>query len=73
MKLNEINELLDQVQPDLICDMDEELTGRNSQDGKYDDFVKNIEQKIALRNHAPFFIETLKAHLELLLEERQWN
>ena len=42
MKLNEINELLDQVQPDL-------------------------------RNHAPFFIETLKAHLELLLEERQCN
>ena len=70
MKANEFIKMLDQVEPDLIWSMEEELVGRNSHEGNDVDFVKNLEQKIALRNHAPFFIETLKAHLELLLDKR---
>jgi len=70
MKANEFIKMLDQVEPDLIWSMEEELVGRNRDEGNDDDFVKNLEQKIALRNHAPFFIETLKAHLELLLDKR---
>ena len=70
MKANEFIKMLDQVEPDLIWSMEEELVGRNRDEGNDADFVKNLEQKIALRNHAPFFIETLKAHLELLLDKR---
>lgn len=68
-KLKEINELLDKAQPHLIYCMEDELTGRNSFEGDDHDFVKNIEQKIALRNHAPYFIETLKWLLEDLTVE----